>query len=129
MNQRTCNIIMCCKGHCRIVTKEVFANKREQAIAAYMAKECGLHIEDYDKALLENILETAMFDYIDTADKPSADLRNLFRNWTDKEPTMVQRIITMFALITVRESESSNKLVNGFTEELLEQSKKDLEEK
>ena len=44
MEQRTCNIIMCCKGHCRLegATGEPFGD-----IAAYMSQECGGEKEIY----------------------------------------------------------------------------------
>lgn len=78
MEQRTCNIIMCCKGHCRLkgATGESFVD-----IAAYMNQECGCEKETYQGKLLENILRTALFDYMDSADNPGRDLRILLKQY------------------------------------------------
>ena len=60
MEQRTCNIIMCCKGHCQLGS----AGKTPmEAIAAYMSKECDYPKEKYKGRLLESILLTALFDF------------------------------------------------------------------
>ena len=75
MEQRTCNIIMCCKGHCQL---EGAGETPMEAIAAYMSHECDCPKEDYKGALMESILREALFDYIATADKPGFDLRQLF---------------------------------------------------
>ena len=37
MEQRTCNIIMCCKGHCKLAGENA---PPLEAIAAYMSAEC-----------------------------------------------------------------------------------------
>lgn len=129
MDQRTCNIIMCCKGNTLIFLPEDNPLKgypqAHQNIAAYMSRECACPIEDYTGSLLENILQEALFDYMNTADRPGADLRNLFTNHGVTEPTMSQRIIVLFQLVQVRETKGGH-LMNGFTDELLARSKKDL---
>lgn len=45
MEQRTCNIIMCCKGHCNIDGRE--NSGCFESIATYMSKECGCPENDY----------------------------------------------------------------------------------
>lgn len=57
MEQRTCNIIMCCKGHCKLSNAGETAM---DAIAAYMSKECLCPKEDYKGALMESILQNAL---------------------------------------------------------------------
>ena len=48
MEQRTCNIIMCCKGHCKLPDA---GEASMEAIAAYMSKECLCPKEDYKGSL------------------------------------------------------------------------------
>lgn len=129
MEQRTCNIIQCCKGNCHIPLTEnrplQDLSIHQQMIAAYLSRECACPMEDYVGFLLEEVLKEALFDYIAAADKPGAELRNLFARGHMEEPTMSERIMTLFQLAQVRQD---GKLINGFTEQLLSQSKKDLAE-
>lgn len=121
MEQRTCNIIMCCKGHCKL---DGANGTMMDDIATYMSHECGCPKKDYTGRLMESILREALFDYIAGADKPGFELRQLFRQYALHEPTMSERICVMFQLTQVRESDG--KYVNGFTEKLIAQSEKDL---
>lgn len=121
MEQRTCNIIMCCKGNCQL---EGAGETPMEAIAAYMSNECACPKEDYKGALMESILREALFDYISSADKPGFDLRKLFYQYALKEPTMSERICTLFQMVNVRDN--SLEYTNGFSEKLLAQSEKDL---
>lgn len=120
MEQRTCNIIMCCKGHCNLDGAD---NTLMGDIAAYMSHECGCPKEDYTGRLMESILREAMFDYIASADKPGFELRQLFQQYAVRDPSLLERICIMFQLTQVCDS---NGYVNGFTEELIKQSEKDL---
>lgn len=121
MEQRTCNIIMCCKGHCKLSNAGETAM---DAIAAYMSKECLCPKEDYKGALMESILQNALFDYIANADKPDFELRQLFQQYALREPTLSERICTMFQLTRVRNDDGS--YANGFSDKLLAQSEKDI---
>lgn len=121
MEQRTCNIIMCCKGHCQL---EGAGETSMEAIAAYMSKECACPKEDYKGWLMESILREAMFDYIAGADKPGFELRQLFYQYATHEPSLSERICTMFQLTRVRNDDES--YANGFSDKLLAQSEKDL---
>lgn len=103
MEQRTCNIIMCCKGHCKLSNAGETAM---DAITAYMSKECLCPKEDYKGALMESILQNALFDYIANADKPDFELRQLFQ------------------LTRVRNDDGS--YANGFSDELIAQSETDI---
>lgn len=67
MEQRTCNIIMCCKGHCKLAGENA---PPLEAIAVYMSAECACPKEDYTGKLMETILREALFDYMAGADKP-----------------------------------------------------------
>lgn len=96
-----------------------------QSIAAYMSKECACPEEDYKGNLMETILREALFDYFKTADNPSSDLRQLLQQYYTRQPDLSERIYTMFQLVNVREKDSS--YCNGFTDKLINQSKKDLE--
>lgn len=98
-----------------------------EAIAAYMSKECACPKGDYKGALMESILREALFDYIASADKPEYELRQLFSQFALREPSLSERICTMFQLTRVRKDDGS--YANGFSGKLLSQSEKDLGEK
>lgn len=121
MKQRTCNIIMCCKGHCNL---DGAGDTPLEGIAAYMSNECACPKEDYKGRLMESILLEALYDYLNSADKPGFDLRQLFYQYALHDPSLSERICTMFQLIQVRDD--SLRCVNGFSEKLLTQSEKDL---
>lgn len=121
MEQRTCNIIMCCKGHCQL---EGAGDTPMGAIAAYMSNECICPKEDYKGALMESILREALFDYIAGVDKPGFELRQLLQQYALRNPSLSERICTMFQLTRVRNDDGS--YANGFTDELIKQSEKDL---
>lgn len=123
MDQRTVNVIMCCKGHNALPGA---TGDRLHDIAVYMANECGCPIEDYKGRLMESILEEAMFDYMNYADRPGADLRNLFHVVAIGEPTLCERICSMFSLVSVKGGDRAEEYVNGFSEELLRKSDEDL---
>ncbi len=120
MEQRTCNIIMCCKGHCKLVSE--YDTSRD-AIAAYMGAECDFPAERYIDPMLERIVLWALYDYIDHADRPSYDLMNLFYQYATKNPPLLERICAMFNAVSVTDGE---RYLNGFTEELIKQSEIDL---
>ncbi len=122
MKQRTCNIIMCCKGHCKLVEK---GTSQLDAIAAYMSKECGCPKDDYEGRLMESILREALFDYISGANNPGFELRELLREppYYCSNPTLSDRICSMFTLVGVQNDDG---YINGFTDKLLKQSKIDL---
>lgn len=124
MEQRTCNIIMCCKGHCNL---DGAGDTPLDGIAAYMSHECGCPKEDYKGKLIESILLEALYDYLNSADKPGFDLRYLFHQYAFHEPSISERICAMFQLVRVRDG--SLGYTNGFSEKLLIKSEKDLCEK
>ena len=133
MDQRTCNIIMCCKNHCKLPKGK--DQDKLTAVAAYMSEECGCPIEIYTGATMESIMKDALFDYINGARNPGSDLRRLFeRPLLGPEPSLSERIATMFALVNVREytpigkSGGNMPYDNGFTEALIAQSRIDLGE-
>lgn len=120
MEQRTCNIIMCCKGHCKLAGENA---PPLEAIAAYMSAECACPKEDYTGKLMEMILKEALFDYIAGADNPAYVLRQLLQEYATYDPGLSERIYTLFQLAQVRDN---NGYVDGFTDELLRQSEIDL---
>lgn len=120
MEQRTCNIIMCCKGHCNLDGAD---GTPKGDVAAYMSHECACPKEDYKGDLLEYILREALFDYFSTVDKPGFELRQLFQQYALCNPSLTERMITMFQLTQVRDD---NGYVNGFTDKLVAQSEIDL---
>lgn len=121
MEQRTCNIIMCCKGHCNLPgADDTFMGD----IAAYMSHECACPKENYKGRLMESILEEALFDYLNSANKPGFDLRQLFYQYALRDPSLSERICTMFQLVIVRDN--FGQYTNGFTDKLIAQSEIDL---
>lgn len=121
MEQRTCNIIMCCKGHCKLAGKDA---SPMEAVAAYMSAECGCPAEDYAGRLMDTILREAMFDFMKSADKPGYELRQLLQEYVTFDPSLSERICAMFQATQVRDGA---KYVNGFTERLIQQSEIDLD--
>ena len=121
MEQRTCNIIMCCKGHCNLDGAD---GTPMGDIAAYMSHECACPKEDYNGKTLEWILREALFDYFATADKPAFELRQLLYQYTSFDPTLMERMIAVFQLALVRNKDGS--YTNGFTDKLIAQSEIDL---
>lgn len=117
MTQRTCNIIMCCKGNYGF-----YAKNMKDAVKKYIAKECDCNESVYTDRVLHVIIMTALKDYIDGVKKPSYVLwcieedGKMYDNLDDK-------IMSMFQLVQVRDDSGC---VNGFTEELLKQSMIDL---
>jgi hypothetical protein len=73
---------------------------------------------------MESILQNALFDYIANADKPDFELRQLFQQYALREPTLSERICTMFQLTRVRNDDGS--YANGFSDELIAQSETDI---
>lgn len=121
MEQRTCNIIMCCKGHCNLVDEDA---PYLDAVKAYMGKECDYPSDKYNESQITGILLYALYDFIDVCDKPSKILRELFyKNPFLPDKTLSECIVSSFRMIEVRNDKG---YVNGFTDELLEQSKIDL---
>lgn len=120
MEQRTCNIIMCCKGHCKLVSENA---SPLESIAAYMSAECDFPKEDYTVELMGMVLREALFDYMAGADNPGYELRQLLQQYATYDPSLSERICTLFQLVQVKDNTG---FVNGFTDELLRQSEIDL---
>lgn len=118
MTQRTCNIIMCCKGN----TKYSFKKGPLYSIKRYMGKECDYPWEKYTPRMLDEMLYTALADYIDGVKKPSFVLYEL-KEYGKFANSIAEKICNMFSLVQVRDDTG---YINGFTDELLEQSKIDL---
>ena len=82
MEQRTCNIIMCCKGHCKLADENA---PPLEAIAAYMSAECACPKEDYTGKLMEMILREALFDYM-ARTSPDMSCASFFSNMPHVTP-------------------------------------------
>jgi hypothetical protein len=120
MTQRTCNIIMCCKGN----DKFGYLADPVTSIKRYMAYECYCDMKVYTKQVLDSILFEALCDYINGAKNPGFVLWSI-REDGKRYSELYKKIIAMFSLVQVREGDDLH-CINGFTEELLEQSKVDL---
>lgn len=108
MTERTFNIIRACKG-----TLYPEIESKIDRVRTYMSEECGCPIEEYTDVEMENIVVEAMYDYIDTCDKPSTFLRQI-RDCVIKDTTLTQRICNAFGVTRVRNAEG--KYVNGFAD-------------
>jgi hypothetical protein len=82
-------------------------------IKAYMADECGCLVTDYTDDVMESIIRNAVYDYIDTCDKPSTFLR-LANECIEKNLNITERFCVAFTLVQVR---NNGKYVNGFKED------------
>ncbi len=108
MTERTFNIIRACKG-----TLYPEIESKIDRVRTYMSEECGCPIEEYTDVEMENIVVEAMYDYIDTCDKPSIFLRQI-RDCINKDSTLTERICNAFGVTRVRNAEG--KYVNGFAD-------------
>lgn len=106
MTQRTCNIIRACKGS---LYPEI--ESKIDRVRTYMSEECDCPLEAYTDTEMENIIVEAMYDYIDTCDRPSSFLRQM-RDCIIKDLTLTERICTAFSLVRVRGEHGG--YVNGF---------------
>ena len=96
MTERTFNIICACKG-----TLYPEIDNKIDRVRKYMSEECDCPIEAYTDEETEDIVVNAMYDYVDTCDKPSVFLRQM-RDCVIKDLTLTERICTAFSLVQVR---------------------------
>lgn len=108
MTQMTCNIIRACKG---CLYPEI--ESKIDRVRTYMSEECGCPLEAYTDEEIENIVVDAMYDYIDTCDRPSTFLQQI-RECVVEDLTLTERICIAFSLARVKNSEG--KYINGFAE-------------
>lgn len=106
MTERTYNIIMACKNRKR------YANCIE-SVREYIAKECMDPIHYYDENTMSRIMKEAMYDYIDTCDRPSAFFRSMETIFGYENFSVGEKIGRAFVLVRVR---NNDKYVNGFGE-------------
>lgn len=124
MEQRTCNIIMICKGNCGYAA---MADTLVDAVKIYLGKECDHPWEKYSERMIESILLEALYDFMNTATRPGYELRQLFYQYPTHNPTLSERICTMFQLTQVKKkSNGVYQYMNGFTDVLIKQSESDL---
>ena len=124
MEQRTCNIIMTCKGNCGYAA---MADTLVDAVKIYLGKECDYPWEMYSERMIESILLEALYDFMNTATRPGYELRQLFYQYPTHNPTLSERICTMFQLTQVKKkSNGVYQYMNGFTDVLIKQSESDL---
>lgn len=110
MTQRTCNIIKACKN-CYGYSESTQLDR----VKKYMSAECCYSIENYTDDMMDGIMFGAMYDFIDTCDKPSVFLHEL-NNIVHKEKySRAEQIAIAFELVQVREN---GWYVNGFSSKL-----------
>lgn len=118
MTQRTCDIIMACKGNMGLSIIQYSAIER---VKRYLSWLCKCPLETYSSQIMEKIISEALFDYVDTCDKPSAILRRI-TDITPEPLSIAEKIAIAFVLEDV--SAGINEYMNGFTKELIKQSAK-----
>lgn len=120
VQQRTCNIIMACKGHCEPAKN---AETLMDCVKIYLGHECDYPWENYSNKMIESVLREALYDFMTDATNPGHELRQLLCDYPTKEPSLSERICTMFQLTQVKNNDG---YMNGFTQELIDQSRQDL---
>lgn len=113
MQQRTCNIIMCCKG------RGLGQNTRSK-IVNYITEECGWIEAQMSDEQIRSILLHACIDLYDSVVDPEEFrmfLQDLFLSRGDE---FLQHVFTAFALIPVKNDAGT--YINGFSEKLLKRS-------
>ena len=108
MTKRTFNIIIACK-HRPENTSTI-----TDSVRAYMSEECNCPVHHYGEREINNIMKTAMYDYIDTCDKPSVFLRSLDGVIGGEGMSIGERIAIAFSLVRV--CDGAKHYVNGFGE-------------
>ena len=108
MTQRTCNIILACKGS--LYPK---IESRIERVKTYMSEECLCEKEYYTDREMESIMMDAVYDYIDTCGRPSTFLR-LMKDCIAKDVSLIQRICIAFTFVKVK---NDDEYINGFKEE------------
>ena len=107
MTDRTLKIINLCKGWGKYTETTPV-----EIITAYMSEECLCLKEDYTYQMIEQIMLEALYDYIDTCDKPSSILYHIY-NCINAD-TLVDRIWTAFSLVQIKNP--SLTYINGFSD-------------
>ena len=107
MTERTYNIIMACK---HIETGNIVDGARQ-----YMSKECDVPIEEYTESQMSRIMKVAMYDYIDSCDKPSIFLRQFMEVDRFYEGiSLGERIACALRCVLVKDKNGN--YINGFGE-------------
>ena len=112
MTKRTCNIIKACKNW-----YGYNGATQLDRVKKYISDECCFPVEDYTDNMMDNIMLEAMYDYIDTCDKPSVFLREMNNLAYREKYSQAEQIAKAFELVQVCECEN-DKYINGFSEEL-----------
>ena len=109
MTERTVKIILACKG-------AIYSDNENMIdrIRSYMSDECSCTKEDYTEEVMTRIVLEAMYDYIDTCNKPSSFLRSMYDLHVNQDASLLERICTSFVVIQVH---GDGKYMNGFKEE------------
>ena len=105
MTERTFNIIMACKN----------ANRYNvcDSVKEYMSQECDCEIEVYSEVTLARIMLEAMYDYLDSCDKPSVFMREFNDIYYLEQLSTAEHIARTFSLVQVRDDGVP---INGFGE-------------
>lgn len=108
MTRETFNIIMACKNHGE------YADAIE-SVKDYMAESCNVQREHYSSDQLTDIMKRAMYDYLDTCDKPSIFLRTMDSIFGQDKISTGEHIARAFSITQVMKDDN---FINGFGEHL-----------
>lgn len=106
MTRETYNIIMACKNHGE------YADAIE-SVKDYLAASCNIRRENYSSDQLTDIMMNAMYDYIDTCDKPSFFLWTMRSIYNKDKISIGEHIARAFSIVQVMRN---GNYINGFGE-------------
>ena len=106
MTRETFNIIMACKNHGK------YADVIE-SVKDYMAEACNVQREHYSSDQMTDIMKRAMYDYLDTCDKPSVFLRTMDSIFGQDKISTGEHIARAFSITQVMRNDT---YINGFGE-------------
>ena len=110
MTERTVRIILACKGMIYSDNEDIIDRVR-----SYMSEECMCPKEYYTEEVLTRIVLNAVYDYIDTCDRPSTFLRLMdgCAMSAIRHVSLLERICYAFEIVQVQ---GNGKYINGFKE-------------
>lgn len=121
MTQRTADII----GISKKISLKYKTASTKRNIAQYIGNITNVDPNSYSDWQIDNIIKLAMFDYVDSADKPSDFLEHVFcEGVSNSSLPPINKIILAFSFVNIRKN---GKWVNGFNQELIYTMDKNIE--
>lgn len=116
LSQRTVNIVMLCKGCSnKYDTASLFRN-----IACYMGNECALEADAYHDKEIKEIIVIALKDVLNNVMYPSSFIDYFIKPSSSQD--FLNNAISF--LLTLRIKNDDGYYINGFSQELIDESNK-----